>query len=340
MPGRSSSGSGGWRLGKHRGVFIAVRGGRNQRSRQSLGAHDQATAEAALDLLNRETRKLERGERPSVAAIITAYISDRASEVADPQRLQFAWRALAPHFASLKADMISKAACQAYARARAQQGRSMGTVHIELGMLRAAMKWAVREGWMPAAPYVWLPQKPPPKTRWLTREEAARLIAACDMPHLKLFTITALHTAARAGAVLDLTWDRVDFASGVIDLHDPALARTRKGRATVRMTPMLEAALREARAGALTDYVIEWSGQRVASVKKGFAAAARRAGLAGVSPHVLRHTAAVWMAEAGISMAMIAQFMGHADDRITQRVYARFSPSHMLDAAMAIQGAG
>lgn len=317
---------------------MAIRGGRNGRSRQSLGTDSRADAQAAIDLLNRETARLERGDRPAIGKIIPAYIADRAAEIAAPERLRNAWKALAPHFGHMKGDMITKQGCQAYARARGLQGRSMGTVHIELGMLRAAMRWAVREGWMPVAPYVWLPAKPAPKTRWLTRNEAGRLIAACEMPHLKLFVIAALHTAGRAGAVLGLTWDRVDFNRGVIDLFDPGRDRTRKGRAAVRMTPMLHEALLDARAGALTGHVIEWAGAPVASVKKGFAAAARRAGLPGVSPHVLRHTAAVWMAEAGVSMPMIAQYMGHADDRITQRVYARFAPDHMLDAALAIQG--
>jgi len=35
-------------------------------------------------------------------------------------------------------------------------------------------------------------------------------------------------------------------------------------------------------------------------------------------------------------MAMVAQYLGHSDDRITQRVYARFAPSHMQDAADAL----
>lgn len=57
----------------------------------------------------------------------------------------------------------------------------------------------------------------------------------------------------------------------------------------------------------MTDHVIEWAGEPVASIKTGFAAAVRAAKLTGVSPHVLRHTAAVHMAEAGLSMAEIGQ---------------------------------
>jgi len=66
------------------------------------------------------------------------------------------------------------------------------------------------------------------------------------------------------------------------------------------------------------------------------AAAARRAVLK-CSPHVLRHTAAVWMAEGGVPMAQIAQFLGHNDSRTTESVYARFSPNLLQHAATALE---
>lgn len=51
-------------------------------------------------------------------------------------------------------------------------------------------------------------------------------------------------------------------------------------------------ALKEAKTVATSEYVIEWQGQPVRSVKKGFAAACERAGIQGATPHTLRHTAA------------------------------------------------
>jgi integrase len=62
-----------------------------------------------------------------------------------------------------------------------------------------------------------------------------------------------------------------------------------------------------------------------------------RAGLQEVPPHVLRHTAAVWMAEAGSSMVEIAQYLGHSDSRITQKVYARFSPTFLRRSSAALE---
>ena len=54
------------------------------------------------------------------------------------------------------------------------------------------------------------------------------------------------------------------------------------------------------------------------------------------SPHVLRHTAAVWMAEDGVPIQQIAQYLGHNDSRTTERVYARFSPDYLREVAKAL----
>jgi integrase len=156
------------------------------------------------------------------------------------------------------------------------------------------------------------------------------------MRHLKLFIRLALATAGRASALLELTWDRVDLDARRISLRDPARHQTRKGRAIVPINDTLYQALLEARPVALTPHVIEYAGQRVLSVKKGIAAAARRAKVK-CAPHVLRHTAAVWMAEGGVPIVQISQYLGHTDSRITESVYARFSPSFLQLAAKTLE---
>jgi hypothetical protein len=47
------------------------------------------------------------------------------------------------------------------------------------------------------------------------------------------------------------------------------------------------------------------------------------------SPHVFRHTAAVWMAEADVPMEQIAQYLGHTSTRVTFRdLRPVFAPVH------------
>lgn len=58
-----------------------------------------------------------------------------------------------------------------------------------------------------------------------------------------------------------------------------------------------------------------------------------RAGLEDVFPHVLRRTAAVYMVADGIPIHKVSQYLGHSNTIITERVYGRFAPDHLTDAA-------
>ena len=53
--------------------------------------------------------------------------------------------------------------------------RAVGTVRRELGVLQAAINFAHKRGKLTHTVAVELPAAPPPKERWLTRDEAAKL---------------------------------------------------------------------------------------------------------------------------------------------------------------------
>ena len=139
------------------------------------------------------------------------------------------------------------------------------------------------------------------------------------------------------GAILSLTWDRVDFERGLIHYQDPTVFRTKKGRATAPINALAGAALTQARKGTTTPFVIEWAGQRVRSVKKGLATAGERAGTPWVTAHVFRHSAACILAEAGVPMPEIAQLLGHKDSRMVETVYAKFSPAYLRKASATLE---
>lgn len=114
-------------------------------------------------------------------------------------------------------------------------------------------------------------------------------------------------------------------------------AGRQKRRAVVPMHPDLALKLILSKECAETDYVIEWAGKPVKSIKSAFRRAVVKAGLGkDVTPHVLRHTAASWMAEAGIPMSEIAAVLGHTDSRTTERIYAKFSPDYLQRAVKAL----
>ena len=249
------------------------------------------------------------------------------------ETMQFEWRKMQPFFGHLRPDQVTVDLCRAYAAARREMGKQDGTIWTELGHLRTVFRWAADRKLIAYAPPVERPSKPAPRERWLTDAEIARLLATPKAHHIQLAILLMLSTAGRIGAILELTWDRVSFeGNGQVNLRTTETG-PRKGRAVVPMNDGLRAALSQAKAVALTGYVIEWAGQPVKSIKTGFRLACEGAKLAGVSPHTLRHTAAVHLVANGVPMARVSQYLGHSSIAVTERVYGRFAPDHLVKEA-------
>lgn len=314
------------RIKLFRGKYYVVWAEGGQTKRLSLRTDN-------LELAKQRFEDLQRAPVGDTAAdIFSAYTDDRKDRTTHTRMLD-AWKRLKPHFGYLRPDQITRMTCRAYTEERRRDKVSDGTIIKELTTLRAALRWNDKN--TPAQ--FEMPSAPAPRDRFLTKEEFLRLRDACGRPHVRLFVILALSTAGRQSAILELTWDRVDFERGLITLALPDDHGRKKGRATVPMTAMARQALEEAKRGALTKHVIEYAERPVKSIKKGFADACRRAGLENVTPHTLRHTAAVWMAEAGRPMTEIASYLGHSDSQITERVYAKYSPEYLRHAASALE---
>ena len=280
---------------------------------------------------------LTRPKGTPVAELWNAYVADRADR-AIAVNMPFTWMALKPRFAGMEAEEITVEDCRAHTAARRKAGIKDGTISTELGRLRMVCRWAEKRRLIKRTPMIERPAAPKRRERHLTWPQCKALVASAPMPHVRLYIVLALATGGRNAALVELTWDRCDFERGEIDLRNPEIVRPHKGRAIVPMNKTIRAALFEAQAGALSDYVIEWAGKPVTSVRRGLKSAAVAAGIKGaVSPHLLRHSAAVRMAEDGVPMAEIAQYLGHDDDRVTSRVYARFSPTHLRRAAAALE---
>lgn len=318
------------RLVWYRGGFAAYWRDERGPRRVALRTADRHIAEARLLDLEREARSREAGEG-TIADLVPLYLADKEGRPGT-ERGRYAWLQLKPVFGHLRPGQIDRPLCRAYIQKRRRANAADGTIIKELSVLRAALRWHDPQ----TRAIVELPPAPAPKSRHLSRAEYRALReAAAITPHLHLFIVLAYTTAGRAQAILDLTWDRVDFDAGRVALGTGE--RRAKGRATVPMTEGARQALAEAKPGALTDFVVEYAGRPVKSVKRAFAAAAERAGLPWCSPHVLRHTAAVHMAESGVPIAEIAQYLGHTSPAITYRVYARFSPDYLRRAANALE---
>lgn len=299
-----------------------------QPHRNQLAATDRPSAEAEA---RARFRAIARRAR-TVGEIVPAYIDDRErAGIATATRMRDAWKAMAPFWNDIEPHLIDEDMARDYARRR---NRAAATVRYELAMIAVALRWAKKEKLIVDVPEVWRPQVADRKQRHITRPEFRRFLDAVRAPHAKLYMILGIATCARPTAILELTWDRVDFARGLIDFQPENRIQNNKRRPVIAIADYAIDPLKQAHAARQSDFVIEHGGEPVASIKKAFRLASERSGVK-VTPYTLRHTGAVWRAEDGVSMAELAQLMGHDDSRTTERHYARFSPDFLRRAANA-----
>jgi integrase len=298
------------------------------RGRRQLYAQDRPGAEA-------EARRVWQGSDDSpwtLGRLMTGYLASIAHKPSH-QRRQDAWKAMKPFWERTDPDLIDAQMCKDYGD---QRRAGPATIRYELLQISTALKWGRANRYIIAKPDMWLPETPERKVRHLSHDEFERFFAEVKAPHAKLYVLLGLYTMARPSAILDLTWDRIDFTRGLIDLNPPGRKQTAKRRPVVPIADDLREPLEVAYAGRQSAYVIEHGAKQVANVKKAFQAASARSGIE-VTPYTLRHTGAVWAAEAGTPMSALAQFMGHDSSATTEKHYARYSPGYLAGVANAIR---
>lgn len=259
------------------------------------------------------------------------------------------WKNLKPHFGVLTLPQVP-AAVDAYIKLRqaGEIGRvaaAPSTIRNELIMLKAALSWCAKPkqkvilpGDLPAFD---LPAGSDPRDRWLRIEEVQKLLAAAaelrDGARLsrdERFLWLALETATRLQAALELTWDRVDFELGVIHFNVPGRRKTKKRRVSCPISKALRPVLERAYAERESDLVLDTPARTIwRAVKK----IAKRAGVARVSPHVLRHTAGTLMLRGGVPAWKVAGVLGITLQTLL-KTYGHHVPDGLIDAVDGISG--
>jgi integrase len=314
------------------GTFYILYGERLRR-RTSTRTKDRVQAERRLAQWIANEGTQEPDEEFTLARLLHEYEKDAVERVRSKQTLQFAVKALSRHLANLRIRDLTPRVVERYAKDR---GIGAAGVLRELSVLRAALSWAVAHKWITQEqkPIISSPVRAPkPRDRWMTKDEAKRLLAATKAPHMKLFIMLGLMTAARMAAILELKWDQVDLERRQIDYGE---GHGNKRRAVAPINDQLYRLLSAAKEMSVSDYVVNYHGAKLDTVKKGFKIACDRAGIKGVTPHILRHTAATWMALDGVPLAEIARMLGD-EERTVERVYAKHTPAYLARAASALQ---
>lgn len=305
----------------------------NRRSRRtSTGTKDETEADAFLD----EWLKLD--EKMGAALTCRDLWELKYPDMTPDHRCYYAGKPLMSHFGDLRPRDVTQAREDEYIRKR---GVAQSTIRLELSVLRASWnnglkKRLLTEKDLPVLGP--LPEPSPPRDRWLRDDEAALLLATAEELEERrvwAFLNLALETAARRTAIQELTWEQVDWETGVIHYLKPGARQSRKRRASVPISDKLKPVLQELYDTRKDGYVIG-AGARV---NIALAKVAKHAKIEGVSPHVLRHTAATRMARRGVPLWIIAKILGNTVEQV-EKVYAKHAPEMLLDGVNAISGAG
>ena len=201
-------------------------------------------------------------------------------------------------------------------------------------MLNKAAEWGILE--KNPASGVKLYKENNRRLRYLTPEECKSLLDACPSITMRQVLILALNTGMRKSEILNLTWASVNLRQQYLELPDQKNGEC----STIPLNSAVVDTLREIPRRLDSDYVFTGSipGEPFADLKRQFAKAIRISKLAGVSFHVLRHTAASLLVMAGVDLTTVMAILRHKDYKTTLR-YSHLSGDHTKAAVDALQNA-
>jgi integrase len=334
---------------------------RDGKLKRRIGCRKDETskAERALARYIEEKYESPRTRRdPSeikIAEVIALYVDDVVSQHARPKETAARLGRILDFFDQGTLAGLTKGACKKYAEKRDK----IAAARRELSDLNAAVRHHWAENRCTVLTPVILPgRRGIPRSRWLTRKEAAALLRACwryreiqkgheagrrSLRHVARFILVGLYTGTRAGAIcgaamlpaLGRGW--VDLEAGVFYRRAQDAKVNNKRQPTVRIPPRLLAHMRRwHHKGISTKAIIEWNGAPVKRINKAFRSACSVAGLGkDVVPHTLRHTCATWLAQAGVPVHQICGVLGMTEEMF-QDVYGHHHPDYQSQAVNAL----
>jgi integrase len=212
--------------------------------------------------------------------------------------------------------------------------RAQYVANREASLLSKMFRMAIKWGWRVDTPVMDVQRNPEDKrTRHLAGQELTRLteaLAGLEDQQAAAIVRLLLLTGARSGEVLSMRWDQLDLGAGT--WTKPSSHTKQKKEHRVPLSPAALQILSEMRSndGSSSDHVFPGPGRNHhrESIKKPWARLCKKAGIAGLRVHDLRHTYASILASSGSSLHLIGQMLGHTQPTTTAR-YA-----HMLDDPM------
>jgi len=334
------------RTGRNAGWVI--RDGETER-RTGCSPDDREGAERALQeyiaaKYEPPTRETEL-KRINCADVINVYLTEHAPNTRSLEWIIHTATPVIEFWGTRTLADIRGQTCREYVAWRCQQGVSEQTARHDLKTFRAAIRYYHREyGPLNAVPAVTMPKRGPAKTRWLTRSHAAALLIACralGYHHVARAILIGIYTGTRSQALFKLRWipstdaGWFDLERGILYRRGAGEDDTAKRRPAVPIPDRLMPHLRRWRKrDEGLAHVIHWKGQPIKKLRRSWSAVCDLAGVEGVTPHTLRHTATTWLLQAGVPIWEVAGFVGMSEE-VVRDVYGHHHPDHMRRAASA-----
>jgi integrase len=312
-----------------------------KRIRRSTGTTDRKEAEALEAKWKLESYKSKQwDEQPtrSFEELMVCYLKATEGQKRSGETDRYRVRALRRYFQGCIMHELTPADIRGYISARRSESVTNSTINRDLALLSSAIGYANTEwDWRLPNPVSGrkLPE-PEGRVRWITMDEADRLIAAAGKARrtqfLADFITVALYTGCRKEELLGLEWQRVDLKQGLIHLE---ARHTKAGkRRSVPLCREARTALLR-RAGFRAEHCPDspWvfarkDGTRGRDIREAFGTACRDAGIEDFTVHDLRHTCAAWLVSAGAPMPEIRDLLGHSTILMTER-YAHLAPDNL-----------
>lgn len=234
---------------------------------------------------------------------------------------------------NLHLDEITRDVVDRITEWKSSTGVKPATVNRLLEVLRVVLNTAVKHWeWIDRAPHIRMLRQARKRIRWLTRQEADRLVE-CLPEHLKNTCRFSLATGLRQANVVGLQWTEVDLERRVAWIH-PDQSKTEM---PIGVPLNREAVvLLRAQVGKHKKYCFTYRGNNILKCNtKAWRNALIAAGIENFRWHDLRHTWASWHVQNGTPMHVLQELGGWSDIRMVQR-YAHLAPEHLSPYAEAL----
>lgn len=298
------------------------------RVRRSAGTKSKKEAQELHDSLKAESwRTKNLGAKPTRTwqeAVIKWLTEQDHKRSLETDKYHLRW--LHEHLGDITLNQIDKALLEKITEAKKAEGSSNATTNRILSLVRAILNRAKDEWeWIDSIPAFRFLPEPKERIRWLTHDEAAKLLA--ELPsHLRLMARFALATGLREANVTRLKWSQVDLKRECawVEAHQ---AKAGKPIAVPLNADAID--VLNTQHGQHKEFVFTYDGHPV--LKAGGNAwrkALIRAGIEDFRWHDLRHTWASWHVQAGTPLNVLQELGGWASYDMVLR-YAHLSSEHL-----------